>query len=223
MKKSLITLLSLFCIIPAFAQTATTDSRPDVGNWWMYFGTYKVSEKYSIHGEVQYRNYNFVGELEQLLIRTGVNHHIPESNAIVTLGYGYILSEPFEEALSSVTEHRIFQQFIMNQRVGRLHFSHRYRLEERWVEDSDFRWRFRYFLALNIPFNSKTIDVGTWYLSLYDEVFVNGRTPLFDRNRAYAGIGYKLSKSAKVQFGYMAQIQDSRNRPQLQFSLFHNL
>lgn len=218
----IIAALLTFSSALSFSQSLTND-RPDSGNWWMYFGTFKLNDKYSIHGEVQYRNYNFLGELEQLLIRTGLNYHIPDSKAILTMGYGYILSEPLVEISPSITEHRIFQQFIMNQNVGRFYFSHRYRIEERWIENSDFRWRFRYFLAINVPLNTKVIEPKTWYLSLYNEIFLNGETPIFDRNRLYGGVGLQVSPSAKIQFGYMSQIQDANSRPQLQFSLFHNL
>lgn len=215
--------ITLSCASIAQSTAPTSDSRPDIGNWWMYFGTYKLDERFSVHGEIQYRNYNFIGELEQLLIRTGLNYAIPESKALVTMGYGYILSEPLLESLSSVAEHRVFQQLILNQSVGRLHFSHRYRIEERWVENSDFKWRFRYFLGLNIPLNSTVIERGTWYAALYNEVFVNGKSSYFDRNRVYGGLGYKLNSSIKIQLGYMSQIQEGRNRPQFQISLFQNL
>ena len=33
------------------------DAQNDKGNWIMYFGTNKISEKLSIHSEAQYRNH----------------------------------------------------------------------------------------------------------------------------------------------------------------------
>ena len=44
----------------------------DFGNWLIYIGNKKVNSKWNIHNEVQYRNYDAIGDLEQLLLRTGV-------------------------------------------------------------------------------------------------------------------------------------------------------
>ncbi|MFN6079188.1 MAG: DUF2490 domain-containing protein, partial [Bacteroidota bacterium] len=46
------------------------------GNWIQYFGNKKINEKWNWWHEVQYRNYNAVGDLEQLLIRTGLGYNI---------------------------------------------------------------------------------------------------------------------------------------------------
>lgn len=46
--------------------------KSDVGNWFMLFGSEKVNSKFNIHYEVQYRNYDFIGDLNQLLLRTGI-------------------------------------------------------------------------------------------------------------------------------------------------------
>jgi len=47
------------------------------------------------------------------------------------------------------------------------------------------------------------------YLALYDEIFLNisddKAIKAFDRNRAYAGIGYKFADQLGVQLGYMRQ------------------
>ena len=55
-------------LLPLF--TVAQDS--DLGNWMIYIGSKKVNTKLNIHHEIQYRNYNAVGDLEQLLLRTGV-------------------------------------------------------------------------------------------------------------------------------------------------------
>ena len=44
--------------------------KTDVGNWFIYFGNQKINDKWSFWNEVQYRNYNFAGDLEQFLIET---------------------------------------------------------------------------------------------------------------------------------------------------------
>ena len=154
------------------------------GNWLMYFGTNKVSEKFSIHTEIQYRNHTISPtNAEQILLRLGLNYHFSD-RAIFSGGYAYIPSYEFEsEQLSPETEeHRIWQQFILTNKLGRVKFEHRYRIEQRWV-NHDFKHRFRYRFMMFIPLNKKTIEEGSFFLGFYDEVFVNAKETFFDRNR----------------------------------------
>ena len=141
------------------------------GNWLIYIGNKKINSKWNIHNEVQYRNYDAIEDLEQLLLRTGLGYTFNEAKNNVLLGYGYILSENYVNNTNdkiSVNEHRIFQQFISNQNMGNVKLSHRYRFEQRFVED-DFKMRFRYFLSLNIPFKKSS----PFYFSAYNEIFLN--------------------------------------------------
>ena len=141
--------LTLGLILPLFTQAQDSN----LGNWLIYIGSKKIDSTWNIHNEVQYRNYNAIGDLEQLLLRTGVGYNLTENNNNLLLGYGYILSENYiagTEEKESVNEHRIFQQFTTKQSVGKLKMTHRYRFEQRFVE-SDFKMRFRYFLSLNYP------------------------------------------------------------------------
>ena len=40
------------------------------GNWLVYIGSKQLNSKWNLHHEIQYRNYNAIGNLEQLLLRT---------------------------------------------------------------------------------------------------------------------------------------------------------
>lgn len=62
----------------------------------IYFGNNKLNEKFNIHNEVQYRNYNAVGDLEQLLLRTGLGYNLTPNNNNLLLGYGFIRSENYQ-------------------------------------------------------------------------------------------------------------------------------
>ena len=79
------------------------------GNWLMYFGNHRLNAEWSIHSEVQYRNYTDVpNNLEQLLLRTGVNYHFASGNTL-TAGYGHITNYALESTQDgpATTEHRI--------------------------------------------------------------------------------------------------------------------
>jgi hypothetical protein len=203
--------------------TASLAQDSNLGNWMIYFGNKKINPKWNWHHEVQYRNYDAIGDLEQLLLRTGIGLNLSEANNNLLLGYGYILSENYLEDSDqkvSVHEHRIFQQFITRQNFGRFNLQHRYRFEQRFIE-SLFRLRFRYFLSLNIPLNNREMVDNTWYASTYNEIFLNTRKDrVFDRNRLYLGMGYKLNKTFRFELGYMNQFLPNGNRDQINMIVF---
>ena len=211
MRRLIYTVLLSFLFIPL-----TFSQGSDFGNWMIYFGNNKLNEKFNIHNEVQYRNYNAVGDLEQLLLRTGLGYNLTPNNNNLLLGYGFIRSENYQNLDTKLVlnEHRIYQQFITKQSFGRVIFSHRYRLEERFVAD-DFKMRFRYFLATNVALNHKLLVPNTIYLSAYNEIFINAKNQLFDRNRIYGGLGYKVSNNLKLEIGYMNQRFFIGNRDQI--------
>jgi hypothetical protein len=78
-----------------------------------------------------------------------------------------------------------------------------------------------------VVLNKKALEKGAVYLALYNEIFINGETEIgdgrsvdfFDRNRTYLGLGYTLSKSSRVQMGWMNQTTANWAKGQLQFSL----
>ena len=216
--KRILTLILMLTALSGFSQES------DLGNWLIYIGSKKINSNWNLHHEVQYRNYNAVGDLEQLLLRTGIGYNLTENNNNVLLGYGFIHSQNYIEDTdekNNINEHRIFQQFITKQTFGSVYIQHRYRFEQRFVEE-DFRLRFRYFLALNFPLNHKEMSDKTLYASTYNEIFLNTETNVFDRNRLYGGLGYKLNKNIRFELGYMNQFLANGSRDQINVIAFVN-
>ncbi|HPF11332.1 MAG TPA: DUF2490 domain-containing protein [Flavobacteriaceae bacterium] len=201
MIKKFIIPLVLFCsIFPAVAQDR---GEGHLGSWFMFFATHRVADHWSIHSEIQYRTYEFGQNLNQLLLRTGVNYHF-DKNTSATLGYGYIpTDQTFEEipGEKKLIEHRIFEQAVLKNKLGNLSLTHRYRLEHRFLKSpsgaSDTQHRMRYLLRLTYPLSEK------WFVSAYDELFVNLQEPIFGQNRLYGAIGYKFTPKLTAQVGYM--------------------
>ncbi len=211
-------LLLTFILTPLFSFAQDSN----LGNWYLYFGNKKINSKWNWHHEVQYRNYNIAGDLEQLLLRTGFGYNLSENNNNLLLGYGYILSEnylPGSDDKISINEHRIYQQFISRQRFGRVGLQHRYRFEQRWVEE-DFRMRFRYFLSMTVALSKPSMSDGTFYLSSYNEIFLNTENTIFDRNRLYGGLGYRLNSTLRFELGYMNQFFSEGGRDQMNIVVF---
>lgn len=218
--------LQSFCFFVAlFLITTVNAQNTDTGNWFLYFGNQKINKRWNWHNEVQYRNYNFAGDVEQLLLRTGMGYNLSENNNNVLLGYAYVHSAPYiagTDKKSNTNEHRIFQQCITKEKFGRVNIQHRYRLEQRFIEE-DFKMRVRYFLSLNVPINKKEMEKNAVYASAYNEIFINTKANYFDRDRVYGGIGYCFNNNFKVEAGVMTQILSNSSRTQFQIMFFNNL
>ena len=220
--------LSFMLLVPSLSKAQESD----LGNWLIYIGSKKLKGKWNLHNEIQYRNYDAIGDLEQLLLRTGIGYNFSENNYNILLGYGFIKSENYAmpkhlwsplNGLDKITvnEHRIFQQFTSKQKSGKLTLTHRYRFEQRFVED-DFKARFRYFLGFKLPFKGTEEAPSKYYLSAYNEIFLNTKSSVFDRNRVYGGLGYQLNKNFRLEAGYMKQFFESRGRDQINLITFVN-
>lgn len=219
-KKISMAALILALMLPFFSQ----GQESNFGNWLIYIGNKKINTKWNIHNEIQYRNYDAIGDLEQLLLRTGLGYTFNESSNNVLMGYGYILSENYvgnNNDKTSINEHRIFQQFTSKQSIGSLQLNHRYRFEQRFVE-SDFKLRFRYFLGLNIPIINTENNEKSLYLSAYNELFLNTQSAIFDRNRVFGGLGYRLNQNIRIEVGYMNQFFETSSRDQFNIITFVN-
>ena len=201
------------------------------GAWYMYFYDHDFkNSQFGIQGDFQYRNWNIIGDLEQLLLRSGLTYRLKSVNAKFTIGYAHITTGVFGDNDGTSVESRIYQEALIPQKLGnRVYLTHRFRYEQRFVENQDFRTRYRYNLFMNVPINKNELIVGTIYAALYNELFINGQkdigdgrtVSLFDRNRTYLGMGYVLSGTMKFQLGWMNQKTDALGKGQIQISLHH--
>jgi hypothetical protein len=75
------------------------------------------------------------------------------------------------------------------------------------------------------------MDDKTFYLALYNEIFINGQrnigngnsVEIFDRNRFYLAAGYVIKKGLKIQLGIMNQTTNIWQKNQFQFSFHHKI
>lgn len=217
MKRTLLFFILLFSV-SVYAQESGEN---ELGSWHMYFGTNRISEKLSIHSEAQLRYYENGKNFNQLLLRTGLNHHI-DSNAIATLGYGYIATDGTFEEFSGERdsrEHRIFEQFIVRNEVWKFNFEHRYRLEQRFLDfgdRTDTQHRARYRLQVTLPLSA------IFFLNFYDEIFLNLQNEVFGQNRLYGAFGANVTDNLSVQAGYLKNHFPTANFDRLQIGVFYN-
>lgn len=208
-------LMAILHSVPVFSQKQIVNQ---YHGWYMYFGNHQLTDKFSIHTEYQWRRADWITAWQQSLLRLGVDYRISEA-VMVTLGYGHIVTWPYGEqpVPEKFTEHRLWQNLILTQRQGRFYFNHRFRPEQRWLQgngvgepdDYVYRNRIRYRFLINYPLNKKEMGPETWFVSVYDEVFIqfgpNFDRNYLDQNRLYGAFGYQFSPQGNVQLGYMQQ------------------
>jgi hypothetical protein len=232
MKKNIfLTIVCISFLLPEIGEAQINENK--LGAWYMYFfnTTFKDSQ-WGVQGDIQYRNWNVAGDLEQLLLRGGLTYKPKNADIKLTLGYGNITTGRYGSDKSTTSESRFYQEALFPVKFGnRFYTNHRFRYEQRFVENQDFRTRYRYNLFLNIPLNKAVMDAKTMYLAMYNEIFINGQRAIengnnvevFDRNRLYLGMGYILKKGLKVQLGVMNQSTNTWQKNQLQFSLHQKI
>lgn len=185
------------------------------GNWVMYFGDNKINQKWGLHTELQLRNYFIPSTLNQTLTRVGVNYYLSPVS-MLTGGYGLIHTSPGSMQTGSETlEHRIWEQLILRHRSYNVFLEHRYRLEQRFIENRTtgqdvFDNRIRYRLLVLVPLYNISPWLRHYFIATYNELFVNlGREvsgQYFDRNRFYVALGYQLSPKFNLQVGALHQV-----------------
>lgn len=202
------------------------DAVDDNANMWLsYVGNHQLGESpWSLHLETQVRRAELGQDSQQLLFRPGLTYNI-NPNLNLTAGYAYVKTYPYGNFPSAddFPEHRIWQQLSYTHEFLGLDWQHRVRLEQRFigqlslldggdyeVDDYRFENRFRYMLRTTIPITS---DKKT-YIALSNEVFFNFGENVsgnhFDQNRAFIGIGRKITDSLRLEVGFMEQTLQKR-------------
>lgn len=250
---------NIYLIIPLsfillFNSNLKAQTPDGTGAWYMYFWNTSFKESaFGLQGDIQHRNWNIGGDLEQLLLRGGLTYKPTDWDVKFTLGYGNITKGTFGTDISKVYENRIYQEALYPYKLGnRIKLTHRFRYEQRWNHNDDFRTRYRYNIFINFHIytfkktskgpadtqprlNDEQINhfskTKTLYLSFYNELFMNGQKDIgngntvefFDLNRTYIALGYSLKENLKVQAGMMKQTNNAYSKSQIQLSLHHKL
>ena len=218
--------LSAFCAAPLAAQDE--DPSDKLGAWFQYFGDNRISDRFSIHTEVEYWTWEVASNPHVLILRPAVNFHL-NNGPFFSLGYTYVKSWPFAEDGIGTSQNHFFQQLILRSPVWRVRLFHRYRFEQRWirfdeVEETDFSTRLRYMLLLQLPLSRPKIEANTLFLAAYNELFINtgGRERAFDQNRVYTALAYQVTGNMCVHVGFLWQIFQETTFRRLQFAIFFN-
>jgi hypothetical protein len=224
MKCRSLLLVILFSVAQiSLAQNTRLNHNNTIG-WYNYFGTFKLSDKFGLHTEYQWRRVDGITAWQQSLLRVGINYNL-NPRVLFRAGYAWIETFPYGEYPlngfgKDFTEHRIFEMVQLSHKEGIVDFSHRFMLEQRWVgrysnanlaNEDDFPLlnRFRYMFRLQVPLKGKEIKDKTPYFAFYDEILIgfgeNVNANIFDQNRLGILLGYKFNKTVRIEGGYLNQ------------------
>ena len=191
--------------------------------WISYLGNHKITTKWGVHTEYQWRRSDGFQNWQQSLLRLGFDY-FASSNLSATAGYAWIVTFPYGEQPvgHEFQEHRIWEQVNLKSKYGRFEIQHRYRLEQRFLEnwikgaegiytksDNLFRQRIRYRFMIQVPLTKKELTDNTLFLNVNNEPFIGfgkgiGKN-ILDQNRFNASLGWRFSKDFNIQLGYLNQ------------------
>lgn len=179
---------------------------------------HKVNDYYSFNFSARnryflYRDSNFDFEVRQLDFVHFSTYKI-DYNSSLSLGVQYRLRNNFD---GGSNELRLTQQYNYTKQKFALRFGHRFRFEQRILEELTVL-RSRYRFALDFPLSGEKLNVGESYLvtSMEALLSLNKRIkPEFD-HRTTVQIGWLVSKEFKFQAGLEYRFEafnlDTENR-----------
>jgi hypothetical protein len=192
--------------------------------WFQTAATARLTDKWGVTGEYNWRRTNFANNWLQGQLRVGANYQL--SDAIqARAGYSFIETYAYGDyptiaADYTNLEHRAYEQIEFKNSMDYLTLSSRLRLEQRWQnkhkgsEAIDY-WKYsnraRFQVRADVPIGIKKLEPKHFYVAVFDEAFVNFGPAvgvnLFDQNRFGAFLGYQFTKQIKVEGGYFNHIQ----------------
>jgi hypothetical protein len=215
------------CISISLTFAQTRDKVNQSIEWSSINSNIRIQNKMTVYVE---GNFRFARDLEpmQHQFRTGLDIALSKKFSFMPVGYVYTWNYKYGKQPTAYinNEHRLYQQLTFKNSWNRFYFQQRVRMEERFIQAhgkdvvndayADKRYRLRVRSMINIPLNSKKIEVGTVFASILDEVFFSwGNAVTYnskpDQNRLYGGLGYQASKSFSFQAGFIYQYMIKQN------------
>jgi len=210
--------------------------------WARYYNQLQLNDKWAVHSEFDNRLFIKPVTENLFVIRVQARHKIRD-NVEVGAGFAYFsvaTQAPEIETDFMIPEYRGQQDITLKHTLGKVGFSHRYQIEERFIHNADklglregmtFYLRFRY--RIQGDYNLWEGDKRYLKAIISDEIMVNGGNKIikntFDQNRIYAGLQLGISPAFATEVGYLNSFQqrasgtDYFNRNIIRVSIYHKL
>lgn len=219
MNKNCCFLLLLLFPLSGYAQNKSVKTTSQEIVWLRYYNKLFIGKHWLLHTEVDVRRFVFPGRSHQwVLPRIYLDYRFKRGLDIGMGGTYFLQALPQldTQAVDLVRfEVRPHQEANYAHSPGKLKFSHRLKVEERFFLKTesvkrDFNFRFRYKFQVQIPLTAGD-DKHAMSLNLFDEIMFNAGKSIvhnvFDQNRIYAGFQSKLSDAWTCEVGYMNWFQ----------------
>jgi hypothetical protein len=207
----------------AHAQTTPRTVRSEANAWLVTSADVWATPQWGLQTELMYERSDLGAAPQQIEYRLGVQRML-HSGARLAVGGTFVHNSPYGPfpARTAFPEYRIWEQATMDQRLGVVSLSHRYRLEERWIDrpiiaatgptgrtDPSYTLRGRYQLRATVPL-TRAAAPHSLYAAGAEEVFLGfgPHTPLnvLDQNRLSVGAGVRWSPVLRTELGYLYQV-----------------
>ncbi len=212
MKVNKIYYLLLFLVTTICSQAQTIES---YSSWNSIILDYKINNDFYLKNESHFRRTNFLENWQQILIRPSIHYKLDKS---VDLSVGYTYAKNFRQNINFV-ENGTWEQFMLTQHHGKSTFKHRFRLEQRFIDQvikqadnsygigsTDFKMRLRYRFTWGIPL-FKVSENKHVSFTAFDEVWLNTNKGIkpksLNQNWFYVGLSYPIFKNASIGMGYL--------------------
>ena len=204
----------LVALVAAAAPAITLAAADEQTAWGAWFASTALQDRWSLTSDVQLRSADDRDGLRNTLLRGGLTLRIDDRRN-ATAGYAWIGTH--DNRGPDLVEHRLWQQFVVTDTLAGAAVQHRFRLEQRFVEPRPgaerlFSQRARYFVRGVKPLRGTggAFREGP-FVALQNEMFLtvqhaantNGR--LFDQNRAYVALGWRIERRFDIELGYLNQ------------------
>ncbi len=186
--------------------------------WTSVNSTIRVSQRWGIIADAHIRRNDFVKEPNFYFTRLGGAFWIDDAFSVAGGGALLWLATDTEVGSEYALEKRTYQQFLWREKISRLTFLQRIRIEQRWHEVLDpsdasvdrirYTNRFRFLMSATIKvfennYLPKPVIANEIHFHLGEEVIYN----TFEQNRIFLGINQRLSPIWSFDFGYMLVYQ----------------
>lgn len=212
--------------------------------WYGYYNILKFNENWNLNSEIQERQFYNPTAQHQLVFRSNLERRL-FGDWKVFVGMTWFFqnpNNPNSESHLTVPELRPDFGFSNKQKLRFLTINHRYKFEARFFHDVENQqlvggyrfsnFRLRYQLGFDFPVLKKE-EKEKIILKIKDEIMFNVGNKIvknvFDQNRIYLAVNYKLNDSYALELGYMNWFQQQKsgtdfyNRDILRLSVFHSI
>lgn len=217
---------AIICCVLLLAVRAQRATDHNSHLWISALGDHRILERWSIHTEAHVRQTEMGARPQQLLLRPAINFHVG-ADLVFTAGYSYYRNYRYgaHPIKTGTWEHNVYQQMQIASRLGKVTLQHRFRLEQRFLavmttdpsretgyafDRYDYQSRFRARFMATLPLGAHAkLEAGTYFLSAYDEVFLNFgdeyRLDFMNQNRISGLLGFQFNAVGSFQIGYLLQ------------------